>query len=130
MMRLACEWWTTTARITVTGEGRDTPGCRRTAADAAGGGKHWRWVDAAGWMLTENGRQPWIVQGLQLVRDAVSPSNSVTTIVISLSVFVLLYATLGVVDFLLMTHFARKELAPEPDPAPADDAPPVLHFTY
>jgi hypothetical protein len=35
-----------------------------------------------------------------------------------------------VVDFLLMTHFARKELAPEPDPAPAEDAPPALHFTY
>jgi len=87
-------------------------------------------MNTAGWLLTENGRQPWIVQGLQLVRDAVSPSNSVTTIVISLSVFVLLYATLGVVDFLLMTHFARKELAPEPDPAPADDAPPALHFTY
>ena len=45
-MRLACEWWTTTARSTVTGEGRDTPGCRHTAADAAGGGKHWRWVEA------------------------------------------------------------------------------------
>jgi cytochrome d ubiquinol oxidase subunit I len=87
-------------------------------------------MNTAGWLLTENGRQPWIVQGLQLVRDAVSPSLSVTTIVISLSVFVLLYATLGVVDFLLMTHFARKELAPEPEPAPADDAPPVLHFTY
>jgi cytochrome d ubiquinol oxidase subunit I len=89
-------------------------------------------MNTAGWMLTENGRQPWIVQGLQLVRDAVSPSNSVTTIVISLSVFVVLYATLGVVDFLLMTHFARKELAPDPDPdpAPADDAPPALHFTY
>jgi len=87
-------------------------------------------MNTAGWALTENGRQPWIVQGLQLVRDAVSPSNSVTTIVISLSVFVLLYATLGVVDFLLMTHFARKELAPDPDPAPAEDAPSALHFTY
>jgi cytochrome d ubiquinol oxidase subunit I len=87
-------------------------------------------MNTAGWLLTENGRQPWIVQGLQLVRDAVSPSLSVTTIVISLSVFVLLYATLGVVDFLLMTHFARKELAPEPDPAPAEDALPALHFTY
>ena len=51
-----------------------------------------------------------------------------TTIVVSLSVFVLLYAALGVVDVLLMTHFARKELAPEPS-AP-EEAAPALHFTY
>ncbi|HKP98776.1 MAG TPA: cytochrome ubiquinol oxidase subunit I [Actinomycetes bacterium] len=87
-------------------------------------------MNTAGWMLTENGRQPWIVQGLQLVRDAVSPSVSVTAIVISLTVFVLLYAALGVVDVLLMAHFARKELEPDPDPASAEDAPPALHFTY
>ena len=87
-------------------------------------------MNTAGWMLTENGRQPWIVQGLQLVRDAVSPSVGVTAIVVSLTVFVLLYAALGVVDVLLMTRFARKELEPDLDPASADDAPPALHFTY
>jgi cytochrome bd ubiquinol oxidase subunit I len=85
-------------------------------------------LNTAGWMLTENGRQPWIVQGLQLVRDAVSPSNSVTTIVISLSVFVLLYVVLAVVAMGLMLHYARKELAPLPDAA--EDEEPVLHFTY
>jgi cytochrome bd-type quinol oxidase subunit 1 len=85
-------------------------------------------MNTTGWMLTENGRQPWIVQGLQLVRDAVSPSNSVTTIVISLSVFVLLYVVLAVVAVALMLHFARKELAPVP--AVAEDEEPVLHFTY
>ena len=85
-------------------------------------------MNTAGWMLTENGRQPWIVQGLQLVRNAVSPSVSVTTIVISLSVFVLLYVVLAVVDMMLMLHFARKELAPVP--VAAEDESPVLHFTY
>jgi cytochrome d ubiquinol oxidase subunit I len=85
-------------------------------------------MNTAGWALTENGRQPWIVQGLQLVKDAVSPSNSVTTIVISLSVFVLLYVVLAVVAVALMLHFARKELAPVP--AAAEDEEPVLHFTY
>ena len=29
-------------------------------------------MNTAGWMLTENGRQPWIVQGLQLTADGVS----------------------------------------------------------
>jgi cytochrome d ubiquinol oxidase subunit I len=85
-------------------------------------------MNTAGWMLTENGRQPWIVQGLQLVRDAVSPSISVATVVTSLSVFVLLYAILGVVDVLLMAHFARRELAPTP--ATTEEETPVLTFTY
>ena len=31
-------------------------------------------MNTAGWLLTENGRQPWIVQGLQLTKDGVSPS--------------------------------------------------------
>jgi cytochrome d ubiquinol oxidase subunit I len=84
-------------------------------------------MNTAGWALTENGRQPWIVQGLQLVRDAVSPSVSGATVVTSLTVFVLLYAALGVVDVLLMAHFARRELAPTDV---AREEQPALHFTY
>ena len=85
-------------------------------------------MNTAGWLLTENGRQPWIVQGLQLVRDAVSPSVTVTTIVISLSAFVLAYIVLAVVAAFLMFHYARREVAPD-TPAAEDEAP-VLHFTY
>ena len=85
-------------------------------------------MNTAGWMLTENGRQPWIVQGLQKVQDAVSPSVTVATVVTSLTAFVLVYAVLGVVDVLLMAHFARRELAPTP--AAAEEETPVLHFTY
>ncbi len=33
-------------------------------------------MNTAGWLLTENGRQPWIVQGLQLTKAGVSPSIS------------------------------------------------------
>jgi cytochrome d ubiquinol oxidase subunit I len=86
-------------------------------------------MNTAGWALTENGRQPWIVQGLQLVKDAVSPSVSLATIVTSLTVFVLLYVVLGVVDVLLMAHFARRELAPVSATADEEETP-VLHFTY
>jgi cytochrome d ubiquinol oxidase subunit I len=85
-------------------------------------------MNTAGWALTENGRQPWIVQGLQLVRDAVSPSVSRTAVIASLSVFVLLYAILGVVDLLLMARFARRELAPAETAAAEEE--PALHFTY
>ena len=83
-------------------------------------------MNTAGWALTENGRQPWIVQGLQLVRDGVSPSNSAAMVITSLTVFVLVYAVLGVADALLMFHFGRRELAPEP----AEEAAPELTFTY
>ena len=33
-------------------------------------------MNTAGWVLTENGRQPWIVQGLMLTSTGVSTSVS------------------------------------------------------
>jgi cytochrome d ubiquinol oxidase subunit I len=62
---------------------------------------------SAGWILTEMGRQPWIVQDLLLTGDANSPNVSTTWIGISLGVFVALYATLLVVDFWLMRRYAK-----------------------
>ena len=61
----------------------------------------------AGWMLTEVGRQPWIVWGLLKTADANSPSVSSATIAFSLGVFALLYGALAVVDFVLMRRYAR-----------------------
>ncbi len=61
----------------------------------------------AGWVLTEVGRQPWIVQGLLKTAQANSPSVSATMIGVSLVVFVALYITLGVTDFVLMRRYAR-----------------------
>jgi cytochrome d ubiquinol oxidase subunit I len=61
----------------------------------------------AGWVLTEMGRQPWIVQDLLKTDGAHSPSVSSSTIVVSLSAFALLYIVLGVVDFVLMRRYAR-----------------------
>ena len=61
----------------------------------------------AGWVLSEVGRQPWIVQGLLKTADANSPSVSTTTIVFSLGVFALLYGALAVVDVVLMRRYAR-----------------------
>jgi cytochrome bd ubiquinol oxidase subunit I len=61
----------------------------------------------AGWILTEMGRQPWIVQDLLKTSDAVSPNLSTATIATSLGAFALLYLTLGIVDFVLMRRYAR-----------------------
>jgi cytochrome bd ubiquinol oxidase subunit I len=74
----------------------------------------------AGWILTEMGRQPWIVQGLLKTSEANSPSVSTAWLGISLGVFIALYAILGVVDFVLMRRYARpdrpakQEELPEP----------------
>ena len=75
----------------------------------------------AGWVLTEVGRQPWIVQGLLRTADANSPSVGAWTVGVSLGVFLCLYAALGVVDFVLMRRYARPDLpgAREELPAPA-----------
>jgi cytochrome bd ubiquinol oxidase subunit I len=65
------------------------------------------WVSAlAGWVLTEVGRQPWIVFGLLKTADANSPSVSTWTIGLSLGVLATLYVALGVVDFILMRRYA------------------------
>src|SRR5262249_2176866 len=85
-------------------------------------------MNIAGWMLTENGRQPWIVQGLQLVRNGVSTSVSSATILTTIIIFGVLYGVLAILDTILMTHYARKQLAPEPEnpEEPANE----LEFIY
>jgi cytochrome d ubiquinol oxidase subunit I len=74
----------------------------------------------AGWVLTEVGRQPWIVQGLLKTAQANSPSVSGAMIGISLFVFVALYIVLGITDFVLMRRYARldpPEVRSGPEPA-------------
>jgi cytochrome d ubiquinol oxidase subunit I len=63
----------------------------------------------SGWILTEMGRQPWIVQGLLLTSKANSPSVSAAWLAVSLGFFVTLYVVLGVVDFVLMRRYARPD---------------------
>jgi cytochrome bd ubiquinol oxidase subunit I len=72
----------------------------------------------AGWILTEMGRQPWIVQGLLKTSEANSPSVSTAWLAISLGFFISLYVVLGVVDFVLMRRYARPDR-----PAPQEDVP-------
>jgi cytochrome d ubiquinol oxidase subunit I len=81
----------------------------------------------AGWVLTEVGRQPWIVQGLLRTSDAASPNVTATMIGLSLAVFVTLYAGLLVVDVVLMRRYAR--LDPAAPAEPREELPaPVVSF--
>ena len=61
----------------------------------------------AGWILTEMGRQPWIVQDLLLTSKANSPNVSATWLSISLGVFISLYVALLAADLVLMRRYAR-----------------------
>ena len=82
-------------------------------------------MNTAGWLLTESGRQPWIVQGIMLTKNGISTPLSTTWIAISLAAFVLVYAVIATIDLLLMLKYSRQQLPPprtsaEPDmPVPA-----------
>jgi cytochrome d ubiquinol oxidase subunit I len=65
----------------------------------------------AGWIVTEVGRQPWIVYGLMKTSDAVSPIAA-SQVLPTLVGFVLLYSFLGAVALYLMYRVVRK--GPEP----------------
>jgi cytochrome d ubiquinol oxidase subunit I len=67
-------------------------------------------MNTAGWLLTESGRQPWIVQGLMKTVNANSPSVTSTDIWISLIAFVAVYIALGIADLALMLRYSRKGL--------------------
>ncbi len=73
----------------------------------------------AGWILTEMGRQPWIVQGLLLTSEANSPNVGTTWLAISLGFFIVLYLLLGILDFVLMRRYARPDRPPTSEELPA-----------
>jgi len=85
-------------------------------------------MNTAGWFLTESGRQPWIVQGIMLTRNGISPTVSVTWLWISLVFFVLLYGTLGTVDLVLTLRYSRRPLPPDPAPADAGAKLPAVQY--
>jgi len=67
----------------------------------------------AGWIVTEVGRQPWIVYGLMKTKDAVSPIAA-SQVGVSLGAFILVYSLLGAIAFYLVSKYAR--LGPQPVP--------------
>jgi cytochrome bd-type quinol oxidase subunit 1 len=85
-------------------------------------------MNTAGWFLTESGRQPWIVQGLMLTKNGISPTLSVTWLWISLIAFIVIYGTIATVDLLLMLRYSRKELPPPRAPADADLPVPAVQY--
>jgi cytochrome d ubiquinol oxidase subunit I len=85
-------------------------------------------ANAMGWIFTEMGRQPWVVQGLLRTDDAVSPIVSAWTVGLSLAGFTLLYGVLaGVAGWLALREIRRPY--PEGEPGgPAEPTEPSLAY--
>jgi cytochrome bd ubiquinol oxidase subunit I len=84
-------------------------------------------ANATGWILTEVGRQPWIVQGLMKTEEGLSPNLTVADLWITLIGFTLVYGALSVANFYLLWKYATKsqggdELLPLPKPTGNDRA--------
>jgi cytochrome d ubiquinol oxidase subunit I len=73
-----------------------------------------------GWMLTEIGRQPWVVYGVMKTSNAVSPIAA-SQVAISFAAFVLVYSFLGLVAYYLIWTHARKGPAVETALPEADE---------
>jgi cytochrome bd ubiquinol oxidase subunit I len=71
-----------------------------------------------GWLVTEIGRQPWIVYGLMKTSAGVSSSLLPAQVIVSLIGFIFVYGLLAVVDIYLLVKYARR--------GPGDDVSGIL----
>jgi cytochrome d ubiquinol oxidase subunit I len=88
-------------------------------------------ANTAGWVFTEMGRQPWVVQGLLKTGDAVSPSVSSAEVAISLIGFTVVYGVLAAIAARVVLKIVRTG---PPDASPpgagAGSVKPDLALTY
>jgi cytochrome d ubiquinol oxidase subunit I len=64
--------------------------------------------NTTGWILTEMGRQPWVVFGLMKTENAVSKSVSAGMVLTTLIGFTLIYGVLMIADVYLLMKYAKK----------------------
>ena len=85
-------------------------------------------ANTAGWVYTEVGRQPWVVQGLQKTADGVSVAVPTWQIATGLIAFVTVYAILIVIEIWLMRRYARR--LPDPARDEAERSGPLPAMSY
>ncbi|HEV3381160.1 MAG TPA: cytochrome ubiquinol oxidase subunit I [Trebonia sp.] len=68
-----------------------------------------------GWVVTEEGRQPWVVYQLQTTAQAATTNGGVLT---SLSIIIVLYAVLGVATIAILLMLSRHWRRDDSDEAP------------
>lgn len=66
-------------------------------------------ANSTGWIMTEIGRQPWIVFGLLKTSSAVSPNVGGEAVLLSLVLFTVLYGALAVADVFLLVKYAKAD---------------------
>ncbi len=71
-------------------------------------------ANTSGWILTEVGRQPWVVYGYLQTSEAISPNVTVGMLWLSVIGFSVIYGALMVVDVYLLTKYAKKIAFDEP----------------
>ena len=82
----------------------------------------------AGWIVTEVGRQPWVVQGIMRTEEAVTGASGVW---LTFSIVLVLYTVLGVATVLVLRRLARRwreagSDAVEVPYGPRDEPPPPV----
>jgi cytochrome d ubiquinol oxidase subunit I len=78
-------------------------------------------ANTSGWILTEVGRMPWIVFGLMMIQDGVSPTITNGIVLTSLILYTLVYGALMVAELYLLTKYAKvgpKSTSGEDDSSP------------
>lgn len=65
-------------------------------------------ANSFGWIMSEIGRQPWVVNGLMLTETAVSPNVSAGQILFSLIAFSVIYTILGIIMVLLFLKVIKR----------------------
>lgn len=65
-------------------------------------------ANTAGWIMSEIGRQPWIVNGLMRTSDAVSPAVSAGSVLFSLVAFTLVYTLLAIAMVVLFMRIIKQ----------------------
>jgi len=100
---------------------RALPGHRWFWLLAAGAGPAAVVAMEAGWIVTEEGRQPWVVYKLMTTSQAATTNQGV---IASLSAVIVLYAVLGVATVLILRLLARRWRAGEEQESAVPYGPP------
>ncbi|HEX2131759.1 MAG TPA: cytochrome ubiquinol oxidase subunit I, partial [Actinophytocola sp.] len=99
---------------------RDLPRSRWFLRAAAVAGPATVVAMEAGWVVTEVGRQPWIVYDVMLTRDAVNPQPG---LLVGLLIVLAVYAALTVASIYVLRRLARSGPVPAKQVAPQESEP-------
>jgi len=82
----------------------------------------------SGWIFTEMGRQPWTVFGVLTTKQSVSAGVTPSSVIISMTVFTVLYASLAVIAVRLAIRHIKAGAPEEPQAGRPDVQLPVFSY--